>query len=289
MTTPNPTTKPTAEHADLAPMLAAVLEGQPSDELEQYLMDKSQLPGPRMNLALVNAFADVVGEAAHRPDWQCSALEALLDRWAGMSLAEAPVNHPREMLPSSAVLAYGQVAVSRPGWWDDEMAKIRRAANNPRWRVREQVTAALQRMLDADWSLNMPVLIAWASEGTPLEARAAASAVAEPRFLKDKARAEDALAVQAEAVNRLMNIPEDQRRGEDVRVLRQALGFTLSVVTAASPETGFHLMEELAALPDADMIWIVRENMKKKRLQPWQDRLQTLEIALFRPEEADVD
>ena len=107
--------------------------------------------------------------------------------------------------------------------------------------------------------------------------------------LLDKARAEDALAVQAEAVNRLMNIPEDQRRNEDVRALRQALGFTLSVVTAASPETGFHLMEELAALPDADIIWIVRENMKKTRLQPWQDRLQTLEIALFRPEEADVD
>jgi hypothetical protein len=34
------------------------------------------------------------------------------------------------------------------------------------------------------------------------------------------------------------------------------------------------------------VIWIVRENMKKKRLQPWQDRLQTLEIALFRPEDA---
>jgi len=73
------------------------------------------------------------------------------------------------------------------------------------------------------------------------------------------------------------------------RALRQALGYTLSVVTAASPETGFHLMEELAALPDPDIIWIVRENMKKKRLQPWQDRLSTLETALFRPEHADTD
>src|SRR5690554_3408443 len=118
------TSKPTAEHAELTSLLAAVLEGQPPDDLEQHLMDKSQLPGPRMNLTLVSAFADVVGEAAHRPDWQCSALEALLDRWAALSLTEAPVNHPREILPSSAVLAYGQVAVSRPGWWDDEMAKI---------------------------------------------------------------------------------------------------------------------------------------------------------------------
>jgi hypothetical protein len=38
-------------------------------------------------------------------------------------------------------------------------------------------------------------------------------------------------------------------------------------------------------LPDPDIRWIVKENTKKQRLQPWQDRLATLEVAMFRPED----
>jgi hypothetical protein len=281
------TARTSAQHGEIRAILNAYLDGQPSDSLGHYLMEKSNLPGPRMNLSLVDAFADEVGEAATRPRVNIGRLEALVDSWAALPLASAPVNHPREILPAAATLAYGQVAVSRPDWWEDESRKLRRQASDPRWRTREMVAAALQRMLEADWGRTCAALVSWASEGEPLVARAAASAVAEPRLLASAAHAEDALAVQAEAINRFINIPAGERQSADVRALRQALGFTLSVVTAASPQTGFHLMEELAALPDADVVWIVRENMKHKRLSQWQDRLDTLEIALFRPEQAD--
>jgi hypothetical protein len=278
--------KQSPEYAELTPLLLSALHDGFAQPLEGYLMERSGLPGARMNLPLVAAFADAMGDIVTQPDLPLERGEALVDGWAALSLADAPVNHPREILPSAAVQAYGQVAVSRPEWWEDEIAKLQRAANDPRWRVRESVAIALQRMLVANWSPTCERLVHWAQNETPLIARAAVAAVAEPPLLKDKAHAEDALSVQAEGVNSFMNIPPERRRDEDVRALRQALGYTLSVVTAASPETGFHLMEELAALPDPDVIWIVRENMKKKRLQPWQDRLQTLEIALFRPEDA---
>ncbi|MFO7323871.1 MAG: hypothetical protein DIU68_019250 [Chloroflexota bacterium] len=277
-----------AERGEIRVILAAYLDGQPYDGLAYYLMEKSNLPGPRMNLGLANNFADAVGELVSEPQTRVERLEMLLDTWARLPVDQAPVNHPRVILPCVAVLSYGQAAVSRPEWWDDEIAKLERAATDPRWRVREMVAAALQRMLAADWTRTCGALMSWIACGEPLRIRAAVAAVAEPGLLADKQRAEDALAVQAEAVNQFIHFSPEQRRDENVRALRQALGYTLSVVTAASPETGFHLMEELAALPDPDIVWIVRENMKKKRLEPWQDRLTTLETALFRPEQADA-
>jgi hypothetical protein len=56
------------------------------------------------------------------------------------------------------------------------------------------------------------------------------------------------------------------RKHNDVRTLRQGLGYTLSVVAAAAPEKGFALMRECAGWGDSDMNWVLRENLKKKRL-----------------------
>jgi hypothetical protein len=56
------------------------------------------------------------------------------------------------------------------------------------------------------------------------------------------------------------------RKTEDFRVLRQALGYTLSVVAAQVPEEGFDLIDRWLATGDADLCWIVRNNLKKKRL-----------------------
>lgn len=276
-----------AEHGEIRMILTAYLDGQPADGMAYYLMEKSNLPGPRLNLALADRFADVIGDLVIQPRIRADRLEALLDSWAQLSPEQAPVNHPRVMLPCVAVLAYGQMAVARPDGWDTMLRRLQRAASDSRWRVREMVALALQRMLEADWNRTCGVLMNWIATGEPLKIRAAAAA-AEPRLLNDRQHAEDALAVQAEAVNQFIHIPDHRRRDEAVRTLRQTLGYSLSVVTAASPETGFHLMEELAALPDADVVWIMRENMKKKRLHAWQDRLTTLEIALFRPEQTDA-
>lgn len=277
-----------ADRAELRVILTAYLAGQPDDSLQAYMMEQSNLPGVRANLELVAAFAELIGTTVTQPGARVDRVEALLDSWAQLPLERAPVNHPREILPAAAAEAYGAVAAARPDWWDDELSKLHRLTSDPRWRTRDMVVKGLQRMCDADWSRTCAALVGWAGDA-PFAARAAVAAVAESRLLEDKARAEDALAVQANAVSTFMGIAPERRRDEDVRALRQALGYTLSVVTAASPETGFHLMEELAALPDPDIVWIVRENMKKKRLQPWQDRLSTLETALFRPEHADMD
>jgi hypothetical protein len=50
------------------------------------------------------------------------------------------------------------------------------------------------------------------------------------------------------------------------RPLRKALGFAPSLFVAALPEEGFPLLERWARSGDRDLIWIVRENLKKDRL-----------------------
>jgi hypothetical protein len=56
------------------------------------------------------------------------------------------------------------------------------------------------------------------------------------------------------------------RKQESFKVLRQGMGYALSVFVSKRPGEGFTLMRKSAAVRDADIAWIVRENLKKKRL-----------------------
>jgi hypothetical protein len=264
---------PNSYAQDLDLLLDAALDRDRPADLVSYLTGHSDLPGPRMNLALVTAFAREIARRVTAHDPPVARIEALLDGWAALLLAEAPPNDPREILPASAVRAYGQVAVVRPDWWADEIAKLYRAAGDPRWRVREIVAAALQTMLGADWTRTYAALRTWVAGENPLPVRAAAAAVAEPPLLADRARGEAALAIQVAAVEWLVDRPPAERQDEGVRILRQALGYTLSVAVAAAPEAGFPVLARLAASMDPDLQWIVRENLKKTRLHRWPDQI----------------
>jgi hypothetical protein len=265
--------KPNRYQQDLAPLLVDALEQNAPDSLVSYLTAHSDLPGPRMNIALVTAFAEGIAGRVTAPDPPVERIEALLDGWAALPLTDAPVNNPREILPAAAVRAYGQVAVVRPDWWADEIAKLHRAASDPRWRVREIVALALQAMLDADWARTYAAIRTWVAGDNPLPVRAAAAAVAEPPLLTDRERGEAALAIQVAAVEWLAARPTAQRRDAAVHTLRQALGYTLSVAVAAAPDAGFPVLVRLAATMDSDLQWIVRENLKKTRLHRWPDQI----------------
>jgi len=273
-------TKSDIYHTELRNLIPSALQKADSTALEQYLTEHSNLPGPRGNLELIGAFADVIGEIITQPDPPVDQIETLLDGWAALPLDSAPVNDPREILPAIAVLAYGQAAVSRPDWWHDEIAKLHKGASDPRWRAREMVATGLQRMLEADWSRTYTALDSWLQESDPLVIRAAVAAVAEPRLLIDQQRGLEALALQARAVDWLVALPASRRRDESVRTLRQALGYTVSVTVVPAPDAGFDLLARLAQSPDQDARWIVRENLKKNRLRRWAEQVTHLQALL---------
>ena len=247
-----------------------------------YLRDNSGLPGPRANLELAQAVADVGDPAlfdrliatddeylvfcgviglgrrlADDPEKLPAGPEGLPDGPEG--LADGP-----EMLVAGAEM----VADGPEGLADgaEMVARLHAHAADPRWRVREAVAMALQRLGDADLSRLMPIVLSWATDPHPLVQRAAVAAVCEPRLLSTGPAAACAVEVCARATAALAGLPVDRRRDADVRALRQALGYCWSVAVAAEPATGLPRFTGLDGAADPDVAWILRENRKKARL-----------------------
>lgn len=256
-----------ADAPSLPSLWADALGGDPAP-LEEFLGTNSRLPGPRADLELAGRFADLAGavSAADR-----EAAVALLTGWLAHPprvAAALPEPH-REYVAACAALAAGALGA---------IPLLTRAAGDDRWRVRELAATGMQRVLDRDWEGGLREVRAWLLHGGVLPerallARAAAAAVAEPRLLKAPSHGADAAAVVADAVDLLLAVPAGDRRDADVRVLRQALGYAVSVVAAAAPDEGVPLLERLATSGDPDARWIAKENLTKARLRPLGDRL----------------
>ena len=214
---------------------------------EEFLLQESGLPGPRGNIELAQA-------AALEGD------EVLFNEWLSYSAASAPTNTPQEFLAFCGVLGMGELlAAGRL----DLIDTLRNFANDTRWRMREAVAMALQKLGRQDMDRLVSEMKRW-SRGSLLEKRAAAAALCEPDILVEQHQIEQVLKILDEIT---ASIPDRQaRRQEDFRTLRKGLGYCWSVAVAAYPEKGKALMESWMESKDADIRWIMKENLKKKRL-----------------------
>lgn len=103
------------------------------------------------------------------------------------------------------------------------------------------------------------------STGTLLEQRAAVCALCHPELLKEQASAERTLCLLDEITESL--IEASDRRSESFKVLRKGLGYCWSVAVAACPQIGKPLFEAWLTSQDKDVRWIMKENLRKARLQ----------------------
>jgi hypothetical protein len=220
---------------------------QPLDRVEPYLLAEAGLPGPRANIELAEAAARVVDEET-------------LQQWASLDEQAAPENTPQVLLVFAGLLGMGRLLAEGR---DDLLPRLRAAASDSRWRAREGVATALQHLGDADFGRLCSEMEGWL-EGTWLEQRAAAAAVCEPRFLSSAEDVGRALAILDRITTAVA--AADQRTGDDFRALRQALGYCWSVAVASSPEQGEPVMERWLRSDDRDVRWIMRENLRKRRL-----------------------
>jgi len=145
-------------------------------------------------------------------------------------------------------------------------ARLRAAAADERWRSREAVAMALQRLGDADAPRLRALVRDWAADPDPLVQRAAVAGICEPRLLRDPATCACAREACAVATAALAARPAATRRSPAVRTLRQGLGYCWSVAVAADPAAGLPAFVALEDHPDPDVAWIVRENRRKARL-----------------------
>jgi hypothetical protein len=225
---------------------------------EPFLLRESGLPGPRANLELLQAVADEGTTERFR-----TLLESAPEHVAGESR--------KEFLAACGAVGLGEsIARGDPSLWP----RLRALAADSRWRVREGVAMGLQRVGDRDMGALLRQVERW-MRGGPLERRAVAAGLCEPRLLTDRAHARAVVRILDDLTRSLTREPD--RRNQDVRTLRQALGYCWSVAIAACPSEGKKRFERFAAMDDPDVRWVVRENLGKKRLQrldaAWVDRL----------------
>jgi len=217
------------------------------DNWDEYLLKNSGLPGPRGNIELAQVVAD---EGDLR----------LFRRYVAYSADKAPVNSPNEFLAFCGIVGIGRLH-AKGGI--DMLPTLRSYASDPRWRIREAVAMALQRLGDADMTRLIPAMRDW-SKGTPLEQRAAAAALCEPRLLGQVEHAQAVLEI-LDGITLSVEQMED-RQNDDFRTLRKGLAYCWSVAVVALPAEGKTLMEKWLVKPDKDIQWIMKENLKKARL-----------------------
>jgi hypothetical protein len=235
--------------------MASVVDGYRADlrglkEWEPYLKKHSGLPGPRANLELVKA----VGEEADADGlWRLSASSD-------------------EFLALCGTAGLGKVALMEP---ETVMTWLKEVASDQRWRVREGVAIALQRI----GRESMPRLLAdmelWAEDG-PFVQRAAVAGLCEPALLKHREHAVQVLVILDRVTSSLA--ATENRKDEGFRVLRQALAYCWSVAAAAAPVNAGPYFEKWLQSTDRDVAWVMKENLSKKRMA---------EVPIAHPKEPD--
>lgn len=225
-----------------------------------YLRANSNLPGPRGNLELAEA---VYLEGSR---------EQFLSLIAGDS-AQITENTPEMYVVFCGIVGLGRLLA---GGERACLPTLRAYASDGRWRIREGVAIALQKYGAVDIHGLLAEMRVWAG-GSFLEQRAVVAALCEPALLGDAAIAREVLGILDEITAALSQASE--RKSDAFRVLRQALAYGWSVAAAAEMQTGKAAMEGWFSSQDPDVRWLMRENLKKKRLEradgawvkKWQD------------------
>jgi hypothetical protein len=216
----------------------AQLRAAPRGEWQALLRAESGLPGPRANLELLQVAADE-GSLPQFQAWAASA---------------------DEFLAACGAVGLGRLVADGYG---ELVADLRALASDTRWRVREGVAMGLQRVGFASMPRLLEIVEPWCN-GNWLEQRAVVAALCEPALVRD--------AAQARAVLDMLDVitahvaGATDRRNEEFRVLRQALGYGWSVAIVGAPDVGKPRLERWLRSGSPDAESVMRENLKKNRL-----------------------
>jgi hypothetical protein len=232
------------------------------EDWDSFLLRESGLPGPRGNIELARAVAEEGDEERFR-------------RYLAYNAQSAPTSSPEEFLAFCGVLGLGRLLAEGRM---ELLATLRECASDDRWRIREAVAMALQRLGEVDMDSLLEEMERW-SRGGLLVKRAAAAALCEPGLLRDQRHAREVLRLLDGMTESIADVQDRGR--EDFKAFRKGLGYCWSVAVVALPSDGKGRMERWFASEDRDVLWIMKQNLRKKRLERmdaewvrnWQSRL----------------
>jgi hypothetical protein len=216
------------------------------DNWDIFLKTESGLPGPRANLELMQAVAEV-GD------------ENLFNQYI-YSSKNSNGNSPEDFLVLCGIVGIGKLIADGKTFYIDI---IKPFASDKRWRMREGVVMALQKYGDKNMKKLLEEMKKWIN-GNMFEQRAAIAAISEPRLLKNPLIGNTVIDLIDKVTQSIKK--SKSQDSEEFRVLRQGLGYCWSVITAAFPTQGKSAMEKWMQDDDKDIHWIMKENLKKNRL-----------------------
>lgn len=215
---------------------------------DAYLMQESGLPGPRGNLELIQAAAEIGSE------------EQFL-HLISFTPEKAPVNTPEEFLSACGTVGLGRLVAEGK---TEYMKILRGLASDPRWRTREAVAMALQLYGEKHMDELIDEMRLW-SEGGNYEKRAAAAALCEPKLLSRKEQVLRVLEI-LDVITKAIDNTED-RKNEGFVALRKGMAYCWSVAIVYNYDAGRRIFEKWLDSQDKDIKWIIKENLKKDRLK----------------------
>ncbi len=219
-----------------------------SDHWIDYLKENSGLPGKRANLELLMVAVNLGDERFFK---SCLKYNDII----------APTNTQEEFVAMCGVTGLGKLIATGK---QEYFSLLKEYASDQRWRVREGVVFGLQIIGENDFEKLIQGIQQWIT-GNDYEKRAVVAGLCEPKLLKERNNAKKVI----EILNKIMESIDliSDRKSESFRVLKNGLSYGLSVAIVAYPEMGKDIFEKLMVKSDKDIQWILRENLKKKRLE----------------------
>lgn len=212
-------------------------------KLERFIIENSNLPGPRANLELAFAFSEVYENFG------------VLENWARIDVNQASVNDPRSFLPFCSAVCLGRLYAKTK---DEKIVHVlKKLANDDRWRIREAVAFGFQKIGEDNLLELKKIFSEWIEKSNNREKRAIIVALAHPKILDRN--------TSLYCFEILEEIFKNMERDDDFEILKKGLEFTISVYTDANPGEGFSFMEKWIGKDEAIDL-IIKSNLKKSRL-----------------------
>jgi hypothetical protein len=212
-------------------------------KLERFVIENSDLPGPRANLELAFALSEVYEN------------KEVLEKWIEINAGQAGDNDPRSFLPFCSAVCLGRLYAKTK---DKKIIGIlKKLASDDRWRIREAVAFGFQRIGEDNLSELKRIFTEWIAKSNNCEKRAILVSLAHPKILDRN--------TSLFCFEILENIFEHMERDDDFDILKKGLEFTISVFAAANPEYGFPFLEKWIGRNKV-IDNIIKSNLKKNRL-----------------------
>jgi len=212
----------------------------------ENLLKNSRLPGPRANLELLHSFSE---KATENEVNECFSF-----------YRDDLHNSPEEFVVMCGIVGY---CILNKDNIPKTLTTIRKYASHSSWRIRESVAIGIQEIAENNLNEIIDNLKKW-MDGNELEKRAIVAALCEPKLLKEKT-----IIIELLEILNIITMGFDKIDGklsENQNSLRKTLGYGWSVAIVSLPDEGKSAFEKIAECNNQHIKWIVKENLRKKRL-----------------------